>query len=173
MTGLDIRKDVAVEDLSEREREALVELARRVVDEGEALQEALGVAEEYVETMEYYAHQLYENGKFDEAGVLLEGVLALDEARHYPYLLVGDIAMQKQRWEEAATCLRAAAEFGPESSLVEGKLGEVLLRLGQIEAAVGHLRKAIARADREDDKYRRRSQVLLSLVDEKVGGAGG
>jgi len=165
MDEFEIRDDVELEDLTDEERGALVELARRVVEEGKAIREALGIGGEYVETMEYYAHQLYQNGKLEEAGVLLEGVLALDEARYYPYLLVGDIAMQEERWEEAAKCLQAAAEFGPDSSLVEGKLGEALLRVGRIEAAVGRLRRAIACADEDDDKYKRRSEVLLSLVD--------
>ena len=168
METLEVREDVAVEDLSEAEREALVEVARRLVDEGEALQEALGVSEEYVESMECFAHRLYANGKFEKAGVLIEGVLALDETRYYPYLLVGDIAMQEERWEDAVTCLEAASEFGPESARVEGKLGEALLRAGRLEAAVARLQTAVAVADDPEQKYRRRSQVLLELIKQGV-----
>ena len=168
MARLEVESDVTVEDLTEREREAIKETARRVVEEGEQLQEALGLSDDYVETMEFYAHYLYRNGKYDEAGVLVEGIVALDETRYYPYLLAGDVAMQQQRWEEAIPLLGAALNFGPEEAMLEGKLGEALLRVGRTRDAVLHLQKAVELAEEPDDKYRRRSEVLLELVAEEA-----
>lgn len=168
MTDFEIREDATVEDLTDEEKEAVKDLARRVMNEGEELAEAIGVSEDYIETMEFYAHKLYQHGKLDEAGVLVEGILALDKTRYYPYLLVGDVAMQEERWEEAVQCLGAAVNFGPEDSMLEGKLGEALLRVGRTEDAVFHLQKAVAFAEDPDDKYRRRSEVLLNVVKEKL-----
>lgn len=167
MENFEVRTDVSVEDLNEAEKEALKELARRVLEEGENLQEALGISEEYIQTMEFYAHYLYNHGKWDEAGVLVEGVLALDEERYYPYLLVGDVAMQEERWEEAVKCLGAAIAFGPEDPMLEGKIGEALLRVGRVEDALFHLQKALALGD-EEDKYAKRSKVLIQMLSQEV-----
>lgn len=164
--------DLGGRELSERERDAIEELRRRVIEEGEELGEALGVSEEFIESMEYYAHMLYENDKIEEAGTLVEGILALDEERHYPYLLVGDIALEEGRYEDAATCLSAAAEFGPEDPMIEGKLGEALLHIDEIEAALGHLQKATVVAEEEDNTYKRRAEVLIGLVGEAADAVG-
>lgn len=167
MPTLEIDEDAEVEDLTDEEKEAVRELARRVNEEGETLQEAIGLSEEFVQTMEYYAHKLYQKGKYDEAGVLVDAVLALDKRRHYPYLLAGDVAMQKEQWEEAVQCLGAALEFGPQTAMVEGKLGEALLRVGRVEDAVYHLQEAVEVAD-ADEAYGRRARVLLGVVGDAV-----
>lgn len=171
MAQLDVPMDATIEDLTDREKEALRETARRVIEEDEPLQEALGLSDDYVETMEFYAHYLYRHGKYDEAGVLVEGVVALDATRYYPYLLAGDVAMQQESWEEAVQLLGAAVHYGPEEAMIEGKLGESLLRIGRPRDAVGHLQRAVELADAPDDKYRRRSEVLLNLIAEEAGEA--
>jgi tetratricopeptide (TPR) repeat protein len=166
--SFELRDELEVEDLSDEEKSALERVARDVVEEGKTLQEALGVADDYVETMEFYAHRLYANGEFEKMAVLVEGLIALDETRYYPYLLLGDVAMQEEPWEEAVQCLGAASNFGPEASMLEGKLGEALLRAGRLEEAVIHLQQAVELGDEPDDKYRRRSETLLDLVDRQV-----
>ncbi len=167
--SFEFREDATLEDLSDQERQVLEKVARRVVEEDASLQEALGVGEAFVETMEFYAHQLYEYGKLDRAGVLVEGILALDETRYYPYLLIGDIAMQRERWEDAVVCLGAAVSFGPESSMLEGKLGEALVRAGRPDDAVVHLQRAVALSEQDGEmKYGRRSASLLELIGREV-----
>jgi tetratricopeptide (TPR) repeat protein len=166
MQNFKIDDDADIEDFTEEELDAVRELAERV-EEGETLQDAIGFSEDYMKTMEYYAHKLYQKGKYDEAGVLVDAVLALDRRRHYPYLLAGDVAMKKEQWEEAVTCLGAALEFGPQTAMVEGKLGEALLRVGRVEVAVFHLREAAEVAE-PDAAYGRRARVLLDVVGDAV-----
>ncbi len=166
--SFELRDELAVEELTDEEESRLERIAREMVEEGNTLQESLGVADDYLETMEFYAHRLYVNGEFEKMAVLVEGIIALDETRYYPYLLLGDVAMQGERWEEAVQCLGAALNFGPDESMLEGKLGEALLKVGRIEEAVIHLQQAIAMADESDDKYRRRSETLLGLLDRQI-----
>lgn len=168
MQMLEIDEDANIEDFSDEERDAVRELARRVVDEGETLQDAIGLSEDFVELMESYAHQLYRAARYDEAGVLVDAILALDERRYYPYLLAGDVAMQNEQWEEAVTCLGAALEFGPQTAMVEGKLGEVLLHVGRVEDAVYHLQQAIEVSDGGEGSYGRRAGVLLGVVGDAI-----
>jgi len=168
MQTIEIEDDVEAEDFSEEEKEAVREMARRVVEEGETLQEAMGVSEEFVRTMEFYAHKLYRVGRYDECGVIVDAILALDDERHYPYLLAGDVAMEKDRWEDAVQCLGAALQLGPQTSMVEGKLGESLLHVGRAEDAAYHLTRAVEVAEGEDDPYARRAEVLLGIVGEAV-----
>lgn len=166
--SFELRDGLAVEELTDEEKSLLERIARAVVEEGHTLQESLGVADDYLETMEFYAHRLYVNGEFEKMAVLVEGIIALDETRYYPYLLLGDVAMQRERWEEAVQCLGAALNFGPDESMLEGKLGEALLRVGRIEEAVIHLQQAIEMVDESDDKYRRRSETLLGWLDGEI-----
>ena len=118
--------------------------------------------------MEHYAHDLYRHGRIERAGTIIEGVLALDHTRYYPYLLVGDIALQKGAWADAARCFEAAVNFcDTPTAMLFGKLGEAHLRAGELETSAAYLRRAVA-AGPPDQKYVRRSEVILESMVNTV-----
>ena len=159
-------------ELSDEEQEAMRQLAERLAD-GETLQEALEVQDEYVKVMEAMAHRLYMNGKFEEAQIMVEGVLALDDQRHYPYLLIGTYLLEEQEnYEKAIESLLVAHELGPEEPGIAYKLAEALWRDGRNERSIPFFEAAVAWADDEENPYRKRAEVVLERLREAVESRG-
>lgn len=157
------------EDELTDEELAAVETVFERFAEGQSLQEALEIQPAYVEAMEVAAHHLYENGKFDEATVLIEGIMALDDERYYPYLLIGDYYLtQEDDYDEALRYLLAAHEFGPDDPGISYKVGETLLRKGEPEQSAKFFNEAIlfGSGQPEDNPFAQRAQVLLSNMQE-------
>lgn len=153
-------------ELSDEEKEAVKQLGERLA-EGDNLQEALEVQDDYVEVLEAMAHRLYENGKFDEAQTMVEGVLALDDQRHYPYLLIGTYLLEEEEnYEKAIESLLVANELGPENPGIAYKLAEALWRDDRIERSIPFFEAAVAWADDEDNPYRNRAEVVLERLQD-------
>lgn len=123
------------------------------------LMETLGLGKGTVEAAENTAHTLYNYAHYEEAEQVLEGVLVLDEQRHYPHLLLGDIAYRREDWERAREHLERALELDPEDLATLSKLGETCLRQGDDERAREVLARAVAHANRFSH-HRRRAQAL-------------
>jgi hypothetical protein len=157
--------------LGDQERRLLEKLAGAAAGDAQPgqLRALLGVEEEVLDAMERYAHDLYRHGRLERAGTIIEGLLALDHTRYYPYLLVGDIALQNAAWSDAARCFEAAINFCDEPTpLLYGKLGEAHVRAGAIDEGVTCLRLAMDVGEPQD-KYVRRSRAILETIAESVG----
>jgi tetratricopeptide (TPR) repeat protein len=157
-------------ELGDQDRRLLEELADAAAGDAQPgqLRALLGVEEDVLDAMERYAHDLYRHGRLERAGTIIEGLLALDHTRHYPYLLVGDIALQNAAWSDAARCFEAAINFCDEpTALLYGKLGEAHVRAGAIEEGIPCLRLAMDIGDPQD-KYVRRSAAILETIVESV-----
>ncbi|GEM_PF-2309109 len=153
------------------ERRLLEEVAAAVAEESRPgqLREVLGIDEGVLEAMEGYAHDLYRHGRFERAGTIIEGILALDHTRYYPYLLVGDIALQQGEWSDGARCFEAAINFCDDPTpMLFGKLGEAYVRDGEFQKSITCLTRAIELGE-TDDKYTKRSRALLETIIESVG----
>jgi uncharacterized protein HemY len=156
--------------LGPENRRLLEELADAAAGESQpgGLRKVLGVDEGVLDAMERYAHDLYRHGRVERAGTIIEGILALDHTRHYPYLLVGDIALQNAAWSDAVRCFQAALNFcDAPTPLLYGKLGESLVRDGRLKEAVSFLRLAVDTGT-EEHTYSLRSRAILDTIAESV-----
>lgn len=128
------------------------------------LMESLGLGQDAVEAAENTAHTLYNYAHYEEAEQVLEGVLVLDDERHYPHLLLGDIAYREGEYDRARRHFEAALELKPDDLPTLSKLGEACVRQGDDERAREVLEVAIDHAN-QFSHHKRRAEVLIRQVN--------
>jgi Flp pilus assembly protein TadD len=147
----------------EESDQKLAEFARRVVN-GEKAVDVFDLDDGFIDGVLHRAHQFYAAGQYDEAAVLLRGAAVLDSGRMYPRLLLGDILLRDNAFEEAVEHLGRAHEVDPDNAVVMSKLGEAYLRLGQEERAMELLSRAVDALE-EDTPHHRRATTMLSVCE--------
>lgn len=91
-----------------------------------------------------YAQALRDLRRFDEAGVALERVYALDSSNVMVAAQLGGLRLGQQRFAEAASLLARAVAAGGNNSLTLGQLGYAELSLNRNEDSVRHYEQAFA-----------------------------
>lgn len=84
-------------------------------------------------------------GRFDEAGKLLEGVLAADSRHHRARLLKGIAAFRLGNLDEAQTLLTEVLVLNPDPARTHYYLGMICERKGEKDKAIEHYREALGR----------------------------
>lgn len=87
-----------------------------------------------------YAH--HQAGRLDEAHAGYRAVLAIDARNFDAEHLLGVIALQRARPEEARTHFERAVELAPESATAHSNLAETFRRLGRLPDALSQLQLA-------------------------------
>ena len=134
------------------------------MEEGETLQQILEVSDEYVAYTEYQAYKLYSYGRLDKAEVLARGLVALNPARAYPVLLLGEIALKGRDYIQALDLFAAATQLDPENPEPATKLAEALLRLGDHVKALEVIDQIEAMGLAEDHALLQRARVLARVA---------
>ncbi|QDG54280.1 tetratricopeptide repeat protein [Persicimonas caeni] len=142
------------------------EFASRVL-EGKSAADLFGVDEDFVFDVVDRAYNLYLNKSYEKAEVLLRGATALDETQSYPFLLLGDVLLQRGYFADAAEVLSKAEALESESAEVAAKLGEAQVQAGQEEAAMVTLRRAMELLD-DDSVHRPRTEALLNMASDRT-----
>jgi predicted Zn-dependent protease len=124
----------------------------------------LGMGPDELLAVEVMAHQLYLQGKYEEAAQMLNGVVTMESKRYYPFLLLGDIAQKTGEEVQALQCFAAADALQPNNPNVLTKLGEAFLRTGQVGRAVEALSRVLAMNLPDEDENRRRALVLSKIA---------
>ncbi|MFU8804810.1 MAG: tetratricopeptide repeat protein [Bradymonadaceae bacterium] len=152
--------------LNDDQRKALGSLAKRFVD-GESFATIFEVGEGYLEMAEQRAYELYQHGRYEDARTIALGVIALEPARYYPYLLIGDIELKQLSVQQARIYLQAAYDRAPDRVPVLAKMGEVCLRSGATDDGCDFLAQVVGLIDDENNPHRRRAQALLRVCAEE------
>lgn len=106
---------------------------RRVAVSGSGAQELLA-----------QAHAHHAAGRLDEAHAGYRAVLERDPRNFDAEHLLGVIALQRFKPEQALARFERAVHIAPESPVAHNSLGETYRRLGRVEQALASLRRAIA-----------------------------
>ena len=111
------------------------------------------------DTLRQVWRQYKEFGQPDDLRVLVDyatQAAVRETGQHRPsamvsiFLSLADMQIDQQQWEPASKNLRQAYAADPSNFAVRRKLGQILLRTGQYQAAESHLRWCLAR--RPDDR---------------------
>ncbi len=145
----------------EEREERLREVIRKLRD-GEAVAPALGIGEATIRRFEQQAFSLYKQDQFDQSKSLCLGVLALNPKRSTMHLLMGDMTMREYRFREAVGYLEEAVRLVPEDWRARRRLGEALLKLGRVDAAIEELERVLSSERTEaSQRDRERADVLI------------
>jgi protein O-GlcNAc transferase len=86
---------------------------------------------------------LHEAGRLAEAASLYEKIIA-QQPRHFDAIhLLGVVALQEARYEQAERLIGSALQINPNHAAALGNLGTVYLRSGRFDAARKHFERAI------------------------------
>ena len=160
-----MEEQTKVDDAKMTTRQKAADMVERL-RRGEKMAEILDLRSSTVANLEAQVFRLYRNGLFSRAKTAGRGVLALDEDRPLMHLVLGDIALEEYRFSEAVKYLRRADELAPDKPVIRARLGEALLKDGEVREARSHLEAVIDAGAEVGADDRRRCQVLLRAVDE-------
>ena len=120
------------------------ELVRGLLSGETQLRALFGLSRPQLAAMAAQGHQMWQQGRRQEALRIFRALISLDERLYYGHAGLGLAAMCDENFAEAEQHLRTAAALEPNDSSVASNLGEVLLRLDRLEDAIIELRRAVS-----------------------------
>jgi Flp pilus assembly protein TadD len=118
------------------------EVARQVLSGETPLSALFGVSKGQLAEMALFGHQLWRQGRRNEAAKVFRGLIALDDTVYYGHAGMGLVAMSRGDFCTAEQYLAKAVALEPSDAAVAVNLGEVLLRLGKVEPALAAFQSA-------------------------------
>lgn len=122
-------------------------------------------------------YQLFENGKYDEARTIFEGLNALDHKESYYLTALGAVHLAQDNLGPAEQCLNAAIELNPKDIASYVNRGEVYLRLGKVLDAAQDFKRAVdldpTGKDHNAKPLLQRARGLAAAALEAIEAAGG
>lgn len=150
--------------------------------EGRTLGEALEIPPGVIGRAEMVGYRLYRQGDYERAKTIATGIIALDEDRMYPHLLLGDILLKQMRQaseqgrnteeqrdstRDARRSLECVLELDPAHAPAKVKLARLHIRLGEWRAAETLLSDVLDAAT--DDAIRAEADVLREVAATSLG----
>lgn len=110
----------------------------------EKVAEALRVASDEVLTLANVARQSAEQGRLDDARILLEGLIVLEPDFAYLQTCLGCVYMRMGRNDEALVSFEEALDLDPRDVAAHTYAGELRIERGEARLGLDHLDSAIA-----------------------------
>lgn len=102
-----------------------------------------GVSMEQAYAMAELGYNLFNQGKFEDARKIFEGLIVLNPFDGYFHAMLGAVFARQNKPEEALRAFNIAAGLEPKDSQVFVNRAEIYLRTGKFEEALSDLRQAI------------------------------
>lgn len=132
------------------------------VAEGElTVQQFLDLNNEDLDNIALLANALYEEDRYDDALVLLEGLIAINDKDARYYNAAGAIFIQQERYDEAMAALNEALKLDPKNIDAYVNRGEIFLVTTQIEEAAADFEKAMEMDPMEQNLSANRARQLV------------
>jgi tetratricopeptide (TPR) repeat protein len=141
-----------------------------------------GITMEQAYAFAELGYTLFEQGRYDEAQQIFEGLVISNPYDGYLHSVLGSIYARKDMHEEAVVEYSIAMELDPENIMVYVNRAEILLQHGEFEYAMDDLKAAIDLDPNGEDPAGLRARALAAatagLIEEvlaqkeKTGGGG-
>ena len=119
------------------------EAARRLLSGASPLREAMGVPVSELLRMAAVAHELWSQGRHQEADTLYRGIVALDASVPWGHAGLGLSALESDDLPAAEAHLRQALAAGPDDPAVQVNLATCLLRLDHLADSLKMLAEVV------------------------------
>jgi Flp pilus assembly protein TadD len=139
----------------------LVDLIRKTAEGELTLQQFFEFSNEDIDHMALLANALYEEERYDDALVILEGLIALNDKDSRYYNAAGAIFIQQEKYDEAYEALTKSLELDPNNLDAYVNRGEVFLVNSRLEEAAADFEKAISMDPREENPSANRARQLV------------
>ena len=134
------------------------------------LRALFGLSRPQLAAMAAQGHQLWQQGRRQEALRIFRALVALDERLYYGHAGLGLAAMCDENFAVAEQHLKTAAALEPEDASVATNLGEALLRLDRLEDAIRELTRAAGIDATGRDPGAARARAILQGIAQGVAG---
>jgi Tfp pilus assembly protein PilF len=111
-----------------------------------------------------WAYSLYQQGQFEQAKVLADGVLTGEPDNAYLHALVASSLHNLSKTEEAIEEYTRTLQLVPEHIGSLANRGELLLGQGKLREAAEDLKKAIALDTQKNDPSANRARLLVQMT---------
>ncbi|MCI0417270.1 tetratricopeptide repeat protein [bacterium] len=109
-------------------------------------------------------HNLYEQGRFEDAKNIFEGLVTLDSGNPYLHGVLGSIYQIQEKYEIAVTFYDAALTLFAEDIRALTNRGEIYLKLGKFEEAAADFKRAIELDLNRKHPAANRARLLVSFT---------
>ena len=132
--------------------------------------EYFGLGHEVLTAMAAYGHNLYTQGRYEDAEKLFEGLKVLDRNSYYGYAGLGAIYLQRGEFAAAEAELRQAIELDPGQASLRANLFEALLRQSKLDEAVAAYEAARELDPQgENESVNRAGHLVAALAGLETG----
>lgn len=132
-----------------------------------------GLGFDVLEAMAAYGHNLYSQGRIDDAERIFEGLKTIDRNSYFGYAGMGAIWLQRGDFARAETELRQAIELDPGQACLRANLFEALLRQSKLDEAVAAYQAARELDPQgQDISVNRAGHLVAALADVVATGSG-
>ncbi len=132
------------------------------------IREKLKISPEEFMEMGRVGAMYYQQGSFDKARKIFEGLVELDPESADAHSALGALLTFQQQDEQALLHLRKSVEINPSQIAPYVNLGEVLIRQQMIEEAVKNLKAAIELDPDEKDAGANRARAMVLGIHQII-----
>lgn len=141
--------------------EELVELIKKTAAGEVSIQQFFEMNQDDMDHMALLANALYEEERYDDALVILEGLIALNDKDARYYNAAGAIFIQKEKYDEAYEALNMCLQLDPNNLEAYVNRGEVYLMNSRLEESAADFEKAISMDPMEQNPAANRARQLV------------
>jgi tetratricopeptide (TPR) repeat protein len=135
------------------------------------LQELNGISSSEMLEMAVIGFNMYEQGRYEQAKVIFQGLNALDPNEGYYCTALGAIYLAEEDLEMAERCFDRALELNEGDIAAHVNRGEVYLRIGKILPAAKDFKRAVELDPEKKDPLAQRARVLARAALETIQAA--
>lgn len=132
-----------------------------MVGKHQTVREQLDISPEEFMEMGRVGAMYYQQGNFEKARTIFEGLVELDPQSAEAHSALGALLTLQQEDELAVEHLQKAVGLNPQQIAPYVNLGEIYIRQQKIEAAVENLKKAIGLDPNEEDAGANRARAMV------------
>ena len=124
----------------------------------------MSLTQQQIDGFASLGYNFYQQGKFDEAKKIFDGLTAIEPESFYGFAGLGALELAKNPpdLDSALTNLRKAVELNPNSASIRANLGEVLLRQAKLQEAATEFNKAMELDPEKKDAGANRARAMLT-----------
>jgi tetratricopeptide (TPR) repeat protein len=142
-------------------KEEFVEAVRKAAEGEISLQQFLELSQADIDNVTLLANALYEENRLDEALVLLEGLIALNDKDSRYFNAAGAIFIRQEKYDEAMEALNRSLELDQNNLDAYVNRGEVFLVGAKLEEAAADFEKAISMDPMEQNPSANRARQIV------------
>lgn len=132
-----------------------------MIGKTQTVREKLNISPEEFQEMGRIGAIYYQQGNFDKARTIFEGLVELDPESANAHSALGGLLTLQQEDEAAIEHLKKAIEINPSQIAPYVNLGEIYIRQQRIEEAVANLKKAVELDPDERDAGANRARAMV------------